>query len=107
MITISEKDGLITVINLFQVEGSEHQQRLVDYLVENLETPRKLPGFISANIHTSLDGTRVVNYVQWRSLEELEAGLKRQGLQGVAKQAGDFAPHDFKFYKVVFTAEAQ
>jgi hypothetical protein len=24
-----------------------------------------VPGFISANLHTSLDGTRVINYAQW------------------------------------------
>jgi hypothetical protein len=28
-----------------------------------------LPGFVSANIHASLDGTKVVNYAQWESQE--------------------------------------
>ena len=34
---------------------------------------RDMPGFMSANIHKSLDGTRVVNYAQWRSKEDFEA----------------------------------
>lgn len=28
------------------------------------------PGFTSANLHISLDKTRVVNYAQWRSKED-------------------------------------
>ena len=105
MITIDEKDGLITVINVFTVESPEQQQRIVDYLVENLEVPKRQPGFISASLHKSLDGKRVVNYVQWRSQEALEAAIKDPDFVAVAKEAGDFSPHDFHFYKVVFTVQ--
>jgi hypothetical protein len=31
------------------------------------------PGFISATIHASLDRTRVLNYVQWERVEDLDA----------------------------------
>ncbi|MEM5838703.1 hypothetical protein AAHH59_10305, partial [Pediococcus acidilactici] len=33
-----------------------------------------LPGFISSNVHKSLDGTQVVNYVQWKkgTIENIE-----------------------------------
>jgi heme-degrading monooxygenase HmoA len=34
-----------------------------------------IDGFVSANIHKSLDGKRVVNYAQWRSREDFEAML--------------------------------
>lgn len=34
---------------------------------------RHVPGFISANLHVSMDGTKVVNYAQWRSREDFEA----------------------------------
>jgi heme-degrading monooxygenase HmoA len=37
---------------------------------------RHMPGFVSANIHRSLDGKRVVNYAQWESLEAFEAMRK-------------------------------
>jgi len=36
---------------------------------------KKQEGFISANIHKSLDGTRVVNY-QWDSKEAFEKRLR-------------------------------
>ena len=34
---------------------------------------RHLPGFVSASIHRSFDGAKVVNYAQWRSRADFEA----------------------------------
>lgn len=31
------------------------------------------PGFISASLHRSLDGTKVAMYAQWRSMEDYNA----------------------------------
>jgi quinol monooxygenase YgiN len=31
------------------------------------------PGFISISLHRSLDGRRIVNYIQWRSRDQLRA----------------------------------
>ncbi|BAY50453.1 hypothetical protein SAMD00079811_80820 (plasmid) [Scytonema sp. HK-05] len=104
MVTISEQAGILTVINVFTLEP-EQQERLVDFLVENKEIPMRQPGFISANLHTSLDGTRVVNYIQWRSREALEAASKNPDFIAMAKQAAEFAPHDFHVYKVASTME--
>lgn len=73
MTTISKGKKVVTLINVFTVMP-ESQQRLVDVLIEATEkTMKHLPGFVSANIHKSFDGTKVVNYAQWRSLEDFEA----------------------------------
>ena len=40
------------------------------------------PGFVSANIHVSTDGTRVVNYAQWESAEAFQAMLADPGPRG-------------------------
>lgn len=72
MTKITTDNDLVTLINVFTVQP-ENQQRLVDIFVEAGEAMSKKPGFISANIHKSLDGTRVINYVQWRSQEDLAA----------------------------------
>jgi quinol monooxygenase YgiN len=78
MVTISKDNDVVTLINVFTVRP-EHQQRLVDVLVNATQTVmRKQPGFISANIHRSLDGTRVTNYAQWQSPEAFEAMLQNQ-----------------------------
>lgn len=73
--TISTDQQLATLINVFSV-APESQQQLVDLLVAATdEVMRHQPGFISANIHASLDGTRVVNYAQWRTAEDFQAML--------------------------------
>lgn len=65
--TIAIDQDVATLINVFTVTRMT-QQPLVDLLTEATEqVMRHRPGFISANIHASLDGTRVVNYAQWRS----------------------------------------
>jgi quinol monooxygenase YgiN len=96
----------VTLINVFTV-APEDQQRLVDVLVDATQTVmRKQPGFISANIHRSLDGTRVTNYAQWQSREALEAMLRdreaAEHMGEAAKIAERFEPH---LYEVSFVDE--
>jgi hypothetical protein len=65
MVKIAKANDVVTLINVFTV-APEDQQRLVDVLVEATQAVmRKQPGFVSADIHKSLDGTRVANYAQW------------------------------------------
>lgn len=82
----------------------ENQQRLVDLLVEATQrTMRKQPGYLSAAIHKSVDGTRVTNYAQWRSREDFEAIGKNPEvavhMRAAAQLATSFEPH---LYEVSF-----
>lgn len=73
--TIAADKQLITLVNVFTV-APESQQALVDLLDTATEqVMRNRPGFISANLHASTDGTRVVNYAQWRGEEDFKAML--------------------------------
>ena len=73
MVTIRKGRDVLTLVNVFTVRP-ENQQKLVDLLVEATDkTMKKLPGFLSASIHRSLDGTRVVNYAQWRNKTDFDA----------------------------------
>jgi len=72
-VTVIEKRPLLTLINVFTVDPA-HQNELVNLLTDATEqTMKHLPGFISANIHRSLDGGKVVNYAQWESKSAFEA----------------------------------
>ena len=66
-----------------------------------------MPGFVSANLHKSLDGTKVANYAQWRSRENFEAMLENPEaavhMREAAKIAEKFEPHP---YEVSFVDEA-
>ncbi|MGI8721112.1 MAG: antibiotic biosynthesis monooxygenase family protein [Geodermatophilaceae bacterium] len=75
MTTIATDQKIVTLVNVFTVEP-ERQQALVDLLVEATdEVMCHRPGFVSANIHSSLDGARVVNYAQWRTVQDFQAML--------------------------------
>lgn len=60
-------------MNVFTV-NPENQEKLLTLLTEATEqVMRNLPGFISANIHKSVDGKKVVNYAQWKSEYDFQA----------------------------------
>jgi quinol monooxygenase YgiN len=73
MVTISLQQDHYTLINVFTVGSLEDQQRIFDEIVAATAVIRWFPGFVSANVHRSHDGARVVNYAQWRSKEEFDA----------------------------------
>jgi quinol monooxygenase YgiN len=100
--TIAKGAKCVTLVNVFTVEPAK-QQRLVDVLVEATETTmRHLPGFISANIHKSLDGTRVVNYAQWRSVDDFQAMLKNpEAIPHMLQAASLATSFEPKLYDVV------
>ena len=102
MTTISTESSVVTLINVFTVRP-ENQQKLVDLLVEATEqVMRHLDGFISANIHRSLDGSKVTNYAQWASREAFEALQKNADAAPHMKEAAEMAEKFEPFlYEVV------
>ena len=94
MSTIEKGNGVLTLINVFTVEP-ERQNELVKVLIEATEqTMKHLPGFVSANIHRSLDGKKVVNYAQWRSKADFEAMGKNPEAAPHMKAAAALAQFD-------------
>jgi heme-degrading monooxygenase HmoA len=106
MTTITTANDVVTLINVFTVEPQQ-QQRLVDVLVTATETViGKQPGFVSANIHKSLDGTRVANYAQWRSREDFEAMRANPEAAAHMREAATIATFDAHLYEVAFIDHA-
>src|SRR5919108_3281894 len=76
-ITISKDNNLATFINFFSVKP-KNQQKLIDVWIEFVKkVVEKQPGFISANLHKGFDGTRVVNYAQWKTKEDQKRMIER------------------------------
>jgi hypothetical protein len=72
MIKIARDQDIATLINAFSCEP-QNQQHLIDAWIRATEERLgALPGIISAALHRSKDGTRVVNYAQWKSAENWE-----------------------------------
>jgi heme-degrading monooxygenase HmoA len=69
---ISEKKRVVTQINVIDVEPGKDKE-LIALIEDRIRFMSKQPGFVSASLHRSLKGDRVVNYVQWRDAESLRA----------------------------------
>ena len=105
MTTISTEQDVVTLVNVFTVTP-ENQQRVVDVLAEAATTMRTIHGYVSSNVHKSLDGARVVNYVQWESVGDFEAMLENPEaiphMQEAARIAEKYERH---LYEVSFVDE--
>ncbi len=73
MTTLDPKAHCVTLINTFTVAPSRADELLELLQTATIDRMRHLPGFISANLHVSLDRGSVANYAQWRSREDFEA----------------------------------
>jgi quinol monooxygenase YgiN len=106
MATIQKGRDVLTLINVFTV-SREDQQKLADLLVEATEkTMKRQPGFVSASIHRSLDGTKVVNYAQWRSQADFEAMQKNPEARPHMEAAAALARFDPMLCEVVESVSA-
>ena len=104
MSTIKANQGIVAQINLFTCKP-ENQQALIDVLTESARSVCHLPGWISANIHRSLDGTRVVNYAQSTSLEVAEEVIEKLRQGGFLDRNKAFGEAHPGLYEVVFTLQ--
>ena len=97
---ISNDEKVIELINVITVEP-EHQQHTVDNVQEILEKfAKKQSGFISAKVLKSLDGTRVVYFIRWRSLDDGEAWI--ESINEILKVAGFRVKNaDYNLYEAV------
>jgi quinol monooxygenase YgiN len=106
MTTISTSSKPVILINVFTVELA-NQQQLLDLLTKATETSvRNAPGFISAKLHRSLDGTKVTMYAQWRSLEDYQAMRENPDPLPYLQKALAIAKFEPGIYEVVETFSA-
>lgn len=80
MATLDLENQLLTVIVLFKVKDGQ-QVSMVNKVKELFAIAKKQPGFVSANLHRSLDGAKVANYAQWESSADLESFQKLPEVQ--------------------------
>ncbi len=110
MPNISETNNVFTEIVVFTVEP-EQQQKLIDAIVGEVERwVKHCPGFICATYHKSLDGTKVVNYAQWKSQADWQAFTKdpqSKALGEKIKQVGikNSEAHSYQVQRVIEAPE--
>ncbi len=99
-VTLSLDNSLTTVIIIFRVE-SERQQELIEAIKNFSQTVKTQPGFVSANLHKSVDGVKVANYAQWESLEAYHDFGDNAEVQALAKPLLQLGKPDSHVYEIV------
>lgn len=85
--------SVFTLINTFEVDPGKALD-IVESLRGFTESDTQhMAGFVSASVHVSIDRTRVVNYVQWRSREDFEAMLLSPDARAHMAEVGTLAEH--------------
>ena len=100
MATLDLDNNLTTVIIIFTVKP-EQQQDLIEAIAEFLEVVKTQSGFVSANLHKSIDGVKVANYAQWSSMDTFKAFRDNDEVQAKAKKLFEFDTPDSHVYEVV------
>ena len=110
MAVIRRDNPVYTVMVRLTVEP-ENQQRLVDLSAQMVPIFAKQPGFVSLNLHRSLDGQQVVTYLQWRSQADHEACQANPEVAAQGREWMEFieagkAAIEVRAYEVVESADS-
>lgn len=105
---IDDATDIFTLINTFSVTP-QHQDLVVRSLCDFTEQhARFFNGFIGSSVHASLDGHRVVNYVQWDSHADLDAMMASAPAKAHLAEVGALADHvDPVIYRVAFVGSRE
>ncbi|MGW4826627.1 antibiotic biosynthesis monooxygenase family protein [Amycolatopsis japonica] len=101
---ISVTNEYYTLVNIFTVKPGD-QRRMYDEIVDVTDVIEKFPGFVSANVHISEDGVRLVNYAQWRSKKDFDAMQAHPSVQEHFRRCRAIATFDSIFCRVEYTHE--
>jgi heme-degrading monooxygenase HmoA len=107
MAEISAGSGLVTFVNVFTCDPEDQQALLGTLRKETEDVVSKIDGFVSASLHLSTDGRRVINYAQWTTLDAFNAMMAgeqgREMIQAVHQYAKAI---DIHLYDVGWQLEA-
>jgi len=96
MTTLDPKAGHVALINTFTVEPERADELFAALSRATEETMRLRPGFVSANLHMSLDKRHIANYAQWRTQGDIDAMMAdanaRVHMHEAAAIASSFEP---------------
>ncbi|MGF1522583.1 MAG: antibiotic biosynthesis monooxygenase family protein [Leptolyngbyaceae cyanobacterium] len=101
MAVLDLKNQLITPIILFKVKPGQ-QATVIDQVKKLFGIAKQQPGFVSANLHRSLDDLKVANYAQWETEAALEQFRARSDSQALVGELQDMVEEmDSHLYNIV------
>jgi heme-degrading monooxygenase HmoA len=94
----------VTQITVVEADPGKQAEAL-ELMTQRAEFMARQPGFVSISLHRSLDGRRIVNYVQWESRDLLAAAHKspqfRKEWHHFDQLADEIDPHLYEVAHVV------
>jgi heme-degrading monooxygenase HmoA len=94
----------VTQITIVEAEPGKQAEAL-SLMTDRARFMAQQPGFVSISLHRSLDGKRIVNYIQWRSREQLQSAHKSPGFrkewERFDRLTDDIDPHLYEVVQVM------
>ena len=94
----------VTQITVIESEPDKQAEALL-LMTERTRFMARQPGFISISLHRSLDGKRIVNYVQWQNSDLLRSAYRspefRKEWQHFDQLTEEIDPHLYEVALVV------
>src|SRR3982074_1370980 len=103
---IQTGNQLVTQITVIDAEPEKQRECLL-LMAEGARFRDRQPGFVSITLHRSLDGRRIVNYIQWQNRELLKSAHKSPDFRKAWRQFDDLADQiDPHLYDVAHVLDA-
>jgi heme-degrading monooxygenase HmoA len=94
----------VTQITIVEADPDKQSEALA-LMTERARFMAHQPGFISISLHRSLDGRRIVNYVQWQSRDLLRSAHQspefRKEWRRFDQISEDIDPHLYEVAQVI------
>jgi len=105
--TIDDQAHIFTLINTFKVHDGQAAQVVESLRKFTEEQTKRMPGFVGASVHVSLDRTTVVNYVQWKTRDAFDAMFESPAAKEHMRELNAFVVSVSPvFYDVVYVGKA-
>ena len=106
MTHIRTANQLVTQITVIEAEP-ERQNEALSLMADRARFMARQPGFVSISLHRSLDGRRLVNYIQWQSRELLQSAHQSPDFRKAWAKFDDLTDQiDPHLYEVVQVLDA-
>src|SRR3954451_23624730 len=94
----------VTQITIVESEPDKQQEAL-SLMAERARFMSRQPGFISISLHRSLDGQRIVNFVEWQNRELLQSAHQspdfRKAWRKFDEMTNQIDPHLYEVAEVL------
>ena len=105
--TIDDQAQIFTLINTFKVREGQAAHVVSSLRKYTEEHTKRMPGFVGASVHVSLDGSSVVNYVQWTTRDAFDAMFESPAAKEHMRELKAFVVSVIPvFYDVVYVGRA-